>query len=33
MIDEILQYNKRFVAEKQYEKLRTSKYPNKKIAI
>ena len=33
MIDEILQYNKLFVAEKQYEKLRTSKYPNKKIAI
>lgn len=33
MIDEILAYNKKFVAEKQYEKYATSKYPDKKIAI
>lgn len=33
MIDEILQHNKRFVAEKGYEKFITSKYPDKKIAI
>ena len=33
MIDEMLKYNKRFVEEKQYEKFRTSKYPDKKLAI
>lgn len=33
MIDEILSYNSRFVADKEYEKYLTSKYPDKKIAI
>lgn len=33
MIEEILCHNKKFVAEKQYEKFLTSKYPDKKIAI
>lgn len=33
MIDEILSYNRRFVADKEYEKYLTSKYPDKKIAI
>lgn len=33
MIDEILQHNRQFVNEKQYEKFLTSKYPDKKIAI
>lgn len=33
MIDEMLAYNKKFVAEKMYEQYTTSKYPNKKIAI
>lgn len=33
MIEEILQHNRMFVAEKQYEKFLTSKYPDKKIAI
>ncbi len=33
MIDEILEYNKKFVAEKRYEQYITNKYPNKKIAI
>lgn len=33
MIDEILRYNKEFVAAKGYEKYLTSKYPDKKIAI
>lgn len=33
MIDEILEYNRRFVAEKQYEAFATSKYPDKKIAV
>lgn len=33
MIEEILRHNKKFVAEKQYEKFLTSKYPDKKIAI
>lgn len=28
MIDEIIDYNKRFVAEKCYEKYVTDKYPN-----
>ena len=33
MIEDILAYNKRFVAEKGYEKYITNKYPDKKIAI
>ncbi|MCX4336116.1 MAG: carbonic anhydrase [Bacteroidales bacterium] len=33
MIDKILEYNGRFVAEKKYEQFITDKYPNKKIAI
>lgn len=33
MIDEILEYNRRFVADKGYEKYLTDKYPNKRIAI
>lgn len=33
MIDEILENNKRFVAEKNYKKYVTSKYPDRKLAI
>ncbi|WOO37613.1 carbonic anhydrase [Anaerocolumna sp. AGMB13020] len=33
MIQEILKFNKEFVQNNDYEKFRTSKYPNKKIAI
>lgn len=33
MIDEILKYNKEFVAEKKYESYSTSKYPDKQLAI
>ena len=33
MIDEILDYNKAFVARGDFEQYRTSKYPNKKLAI
>ena len=33
MIDEILKYNKEFVEEKKYEQYKTSKSPDKKIAI
>ena len=33
MIDDILQFNKRFVAEKAYEPFITDKYPAKKLAI
>ncbi len=33
MIDEILQFNRAFVENKEYEKYVTSKYPDKKIAI
>ena len=33
MIEELLEYNKDFVANKQYEKFISNKYPNKKIAI
>lgn len=33
MIDDILQYNKQFVAEKGYESLITDKYPAKKLAV
>ena len=33
MIDEIIDYNKTFVAEKGYEKYVTDKYPDKKLAV
>ena len=33
MIDQIIEYNKRFVAEKGYEKYVTDKYPDKKLAV
>ena len=33
MINEILEHNRRFVAEHGYERFRTDKYPNKRIAI
>lgn len=33
MIDQIIEYNRQFVAEKGYEQFITSKYPDKKIAI
>ena len=33
MLDEILEFNKQFVANKGYEKYITNKYPDKKIAI
>jgi len=33
MIEEMLEYNKRFVETKAYEEYKTSKYPDKKIAI
>ncbi len=33
MIDEIMKFNRRFVAEKGYERFLTDKYPNKRIAI
>ena len=33
MIEEILEYNKNFVASKGYEHFATDKYPNKKLAI
>ena len=33
MIDEIISYNKKFVASKGYEKYLTSKYPEKKLAV
>lgn len=33
MIDEILKFNRQFVADKDYEKYITTKYPEKKIAI
>ncbi len=33
MIEEIKKYNKTFVTEKKYETYRTSKYPDKKLAI
>lgn len=33
MIDEILKYNKQFVASRGYERFATDKYPDKKIAI
>lgn len=33
MIDQILEFNKTFVANKAYEKYITDKYPNKKLAV
>ena len=33
MIDEIIEFNKTFVAEKGYEKYITDKYPDKKLAV
>ena len=33
MIDQILEYNKEFVARKGYEKYLTDKYPDKKLAV
>ena len=33
MIDEIIDFNKAFVAQKGYEKYLTSKYPDKKLAV
>lgn len=33
VIDQLLEYNKRFVAEKGYEKYVTDKYPDKKLAV
>ncbi len=33
MIDEILEFNEKFVENKEYEQYLTSKYPNKKLAI
>lgn len=33
MIEEILAYNRQFVANQEYRRFSTSKYPNKKIAI
>lgn len=33
MINEIIEYNRKFVEERKYEKFLTDKYPNKRIAI
>ena len=33
MIDQILEFNKTFVAQKGYEKYVTDKYPDKKLAV
>lgn len=33
MIEEIMQFNRKFVADREYDKYRTSKYPDKRIAI
>ena len=33
MIDQIIDYNKQFVAEKRYERYLTDKYPDKKLAV
>ena len=33
MMEEMLKYNEKFVAEKQYEKYHTSKYPDRNVAI
>lgn len=32
-LEKILEHNKKFIEEKEYEKYRTTKYPNKKIVI
>ena len=33
MIDTILEYNRKFVESGEYEKYKTSKYPDKKICL
>ena len=33
MIDQIIDFNKNFVAQKGYEKYLTDKYPDKKLAV
>lgn len=33
MMNQFLEYNKTFVAEKQYEKYQTSKYPDRNVAV
>lgn len=33
MIDQIIEYNKTFVAQKGYEQYLTDKYPDKKLAV
>ena len=33
MIDDILEFNRRFVAERGYERYVTDKYPDKKVAV
>ena len=33
MIDQIIDYNKNFVAQKNYEQYITDKYPDKKLAV
>ena len=33
MIDQIVQYNREFVASNGYEQYRTDKYPDKKLAV
>ena len=33
MLDEILDFNEKFVAEKKYEEFTTTKFPNKKMVI
>lgn len=33
MIDQMMEFNKQFVETKAYEQYKTSKYPDKKIAI
>lgn len=33
MIDSILEYNRKYVAEKGYERYATDKYPDKKLAV
>ena len=33
MIDQIISYNRNFVAERGYERFLTSKYPDKKLAV
>ena len=33
MIEKFIEFNKKFVEEKGYEKYRTTKYPDKKVSI